>query len=260
LESYINFPFLIAGRVFKFFIFVINDSSRMLEDMDFWLIMMIAYCLIAFFTFVPVIAAMMRKVEKQKKKVNNPFNVTPKKTAEGDGTEYEIGNEMRTKLSDHFNRIAGALIYWKIRAEWNRRFHYYTLCWTLAVSIFIPVMLTFVDIESYAKIFLIIVSLHSALLLAFHRALKIENNYKAFRHGKSEFCDICRRMLDDPKSFGETKEAQLSSYFAEAERIRRFMRSAEIDNFPGLDETQENRASSLERRRIRSNKPEKPES
>jgi hypothetical protein len=193
-------------------------------DMDFWLIATTIYFLIAFITLIPVLAAMVKKKKKFKPRPD-PF---------GDARDLGVG--MKERLNDHFSRIEGALHYWNNRAEWNRRFHYYTLCWTLSISIVIPVMVTFVDIESYAKIFIILISLHSALLLAFHRALKIENNYKAFRYGKSEFCDIYRRMLDNPGSFGKNSDEQLNAYFAESERIRKFMRSAEIDNFPGLEE------------------------
>jgi hypothetical protein len=204
-------------------------------DMDFWLVTMIVYLLIALITFLPVLAAMMKKVKLKPKE--GPF-----------GGAHGIDDPMKERLNNHYSRMRGALTYWKHRAEWNRRLHYYTLCWTLSISIIIPVMVTFVDIESYAKIFLVIISLQSALMLAFHRALKVENNYKTFKHGRSEFCDMYRRMMDDPKSFGDSPDDQLTAYFAEAERIRKFMRSAEIDNFPGLDEKAEQKTTFFRRK------------
>lgn len=195
-------------------------------DIDDWLILTIAYVILAFVTFLPVIAAKLRKIEV--KKGENRFETYI--------SSYEAGSkealETIERLNRNFSRIEGALKYWKKRAEWNRLFHYYTLCWTLLVSITIPVLLTLIDIESYSKIFMIVISLHSAIMLGFHRTLKIENNYKTFKHGKAEFCDMYRRMLDRPGWFGETDEERMETFFAEAEQIRKYLRCAEIDNIP----------------------------
>ena len=195
-----------------------------MSDIDVWLAATVVYCFLALITLLPVCAAMLKRVKFE-----------PRPSPFGDA---EKPGDMVDRLNKHFSRMEGVLHYWNIRAKWNMRFHYYILCWTLLVSAMIPVVVTFTDVDSYAKLFLIIISLHSAIMLAFHRALKIENNYKSFRHGKSEFCDMYRRMLDNPRSFGETEDDQLNTYFAEAERIRKSMRSAELDNFPGLDEKQ----------------------
>jgi hypothetical protein len=109
----------------------------------------------------------------------------------------------------------------------------------------IPVLLTFVTVEGFAQMFLIIISLHSAIMLGFHRMLKIENNYKAFKYGKSEFCDLYRRMLDRPESFGNEGDSKgsekdrnewIDEYFEEAELIRRTMRLVEIDSIPGTED------------------------
>lgn len=81
-----------------------------------------------------------------------------------------------------------------------------------------------------------VISTHTALLIAFHRALKIENNFKAFRHGESEFYDLYRRLLDRPKSFGDSEEKQIETYFIEVENIRRAVRIAETDNLPMIDD------------------------
>jgi hypothetical protein len=190
---------------------------------DDWLVATAAYCMMAFLTFLPILAALLRQVKL--KPGGDSFADSP-----------HFSNEAKERLEQHYTRIQGTLIFWKNKAEWNRRFHYYTVCWTLLISLVIPVMVTFVDIESYARIFLIIIALHSAVILGFHRALKIENNYKAFRYGESEFYDMYRRMLDRPESFGGSEEERLEAYFIETERIRRYVRSAEIDNFPGLEE------------------------
>jgi hypothetical protein len=80
------------------------------------------------------------------------------------------------------------------------------------------------------------VSAYTAVLLAFHKALKVDANYKAFRQGESEFYDLYRRLMDRPLSFGLTEEEQLSNYFEAVESVRRLIRNAEIDNFPTLEQ------------------------
>jgi hypothetical protein len=79
-------------------------------------------------------------------------------------------------------------------------------------------------------------SAFTAILLAFHKALKVDANYKAFRQGESDFYDTYRRMLDRPETFGRTEERQLDVYFDTIENLRKFIRNAEIDNIPSLDQ------------------------
>ena len=54
-----------------------------------------------------------------------------------------------------------------------------------------------------------IISAFTGILLAFHRALKVDANFKAFRYGESEFYDTYRRMMDRPESFGATEDTKL---------------------------------------------------
>jgi hypothetical protein len=81
-----------------------------------------------------------------------------------------------------------------------------------------------------------IVSAFTAVLLAFHRGFKIEDNYKAFRHGESEFYDIYRRLLDDPHGSTADVDRAIAAYIDDTETIRRFVRNAETSNLATLDE------------------------
>jgi len=206
---------------------------------------------LALITFLPVATAKLRKVrfkpdigDKEESEMGwwwrfRYRNYATRKKEPFKTSTFEDND--RERLTHHFKRMEGALVYWKYRAEWNRLFHYYTLCWTLLISLLIPVLLTFVTVEGFAQMFLIIISLHSAIMLGFHRMLKVENNYKAFKYGKSEFCDLYRRMLDFPESFGDEDECDgpeewIENYFIEAEKIRKSLRLAEIDNFPGFED------------------------
>lgn len=188
-----------------------------------WTISIICYTGLAILSFVPVVFAMLKKVRLHPG--GDTFSESPYFT-----------DANKTLLQQHFSRLHGTLVFWKNKAEWHKRFHYYTLFWTIPVSILIPIITQTVNTTFEAKLFLTIISTHTAILIAFHRALKVENNFKAFRHGESEFYDLYRQLLDRPKSFGDTEEIQLQTYFIEVEKIRRTVRILETDNLPMIDD------------------------
>ncbi len=189
-----------------------------------WEIAIIVYLTVATSSFIPVFVAMIKKVK-----------LNPSGSSFKDSPNFsEVARE---SLEQHYSRINGTLVYWKNKAEWNRRFHFYTLFWTIPVAVLIPVIAQTVDQSLASKLFLTIISTHSALLIGFHRALKIENNFKAFRHGESEFYDTYRRMLDRPASFGSDEQEQMENYFIEVAKIRKYVRNAETDNFPMIDDS-----------------------
>ncbi len=185
-------------------------------NMTTWTISIIAYILLALLTFIPIVKALVKKVKLHPG--GESFSESP-----------YFSDANKKLLQQHFTRLYGTLIFWKNKAEWHKRFHYYTLCWTIPVSILITIITQTIDTSIESKLFLTVISTHTALLIAFHRALKIENNFKAFRHGESEFYDLYRRLLDRPKSFGESEEKQL-------ENIRKSVRIAETDNLQIIDE------------------------
>jgi hypothetical protein len=144
--------------------------------------------------------------------------------------------ESKALLNQHYSRLQGTLIFWKNQAEKYKRFHYYCLYWTIPSSILIPIITQAINSDTYSKLLLTIVSTHTAVLLAFHRGFKVDRNHKAFRHGESEFYDTYRRLLDRPESFGSKESDQLLEYFKEVEKIRKFVRNAETDNLPNIEE------------------------
>lgn len=176
-------------------------------------------------TFIPVLTALFKKVKLHPG--GETFSESP-----------YFSDSNKELLQQHFSRLHGTLIFWKNKAEWHKRFHYYTLCWTIPVSILIPIITQTLDSSVESKLFLTIISSHIALLIGFHRALNIENNFKAFRHGESEFYDLYRRLLDRPTTFGNGEQEQLDTYFTEVEKIRRAVRIAETDNFPMVEDNQ----------------------
>jgi len=190
--------------------------------MSTWLVFVIIYIALAFITFVPTLSAIFKKV----------------KLFDG-GAAFKdsslFSDEAKNKLIQHDSRIHGTLVFWKNEAEKYRNFHYYSLIWTILSSILIPVLAQIISEDPYSRLLITVISVHVSLLLAFHRAFKVDKNFQAFREGESEFYDLRRRLLDRPYVFGTTEKKQLDRYFEQTEIIRRFVRNAETDNFPVLD-------------------------
>jgi len=115
--------------------------------------------------------------------------------------ESRFSEEAKLNLEQHFSRLQGTLAFWKREATLNA-----------------------------------IIAAHVALLLGFHRGLKVAEHFKAFRHGESEFYDTYRRLLDSPETFGPDEDGQLKRYFEEVEIIRRFVRNAETDSLPMVED------------------------
>jgi len=191
--------------------------------MDSWKIGSIVYLALLAITFRPVAKALARKVEL------NPSG------AGFDESPY-FDDEAKILLDQHYSRIKGTLGYWKNQAALCKSLHYYCLIWTIPSAIIIPVLTPFIADGNFSKETVTLISAVTAVLLAFHKGLKVEYNLKAYRHGESEFYDLVRRLLDRPHSLGKEQTEQIDTYFTEVARIRRFVRNAETDNLGTLDD------------------------
>jgi len=209
----------ISSIIVYFCYFVLNEHS-----INIWSSFIILYILLSFVTFLPTLKAIFNKVKL------NPG---------GDSFEKSIHftKEEIKQLEQHYSRISGTLGFWKNQAEKFRSFHSYCLYWTIPSSILIPVIIQYADNNPTSKILLTVISTHTAILLGFHRGFKIEDNFKAFRLGESDFYDTYKRLLDRPSSFGENSSKQIENYFTIVENIRKFSRNAETDNLPKLDDS-----------------------
>lgn len=193
--------------------------------MNSWIIAICVYLALAIGTLLPTIVAIIRGVK--------PYNG-------GDSFDksHHFSDDAKARLTQHFSRISGTLGFWKKQAEIFRRLHYYTLIWTIPASVGIPFLVQAIDTDPASKWFVTIVSAHTAVLFAFHKALKVDANFRTWREGESHFYDLYRRMLDRPDTFGETEDKQLPTYFDAVENLRMFIRNAEIDNTPSIEEAQ----------------------
>lgn len=197
-----------------------------ITGMSLWSGLIIAYLFLATLTLTPTLRALFWGVRLNK-----------------GGASFEnsqFSSESKKRLEDHYSRIEGTLLFWKKSAEESRQFHYYCLAWTIISSSLMPFLTQAIDpSEPTSKWLLTLISAHIALLLALHRGFRISDRYRAFRHGESEFYDTYRRLLDRPQTFGTNESIQLMKYFEEVEIIRRFVRNAETDTLPNIDDVKD---------------------
>ena len=191
-------------------------------NLTIWDIAIIAYLFFAFISSIPTLFAILKKVQL------NP-----------DGNGYDkslhFDEQDRQRLIQHYTRINGTLGYWKNQAEKYRRFNNYSLFWTIAISIIIPVISQQIG-EGHSNLFLTIISTHIALIVGFHKGFKIEKNYQAFRLAESDFYDLRRELLDMPETFGSNSKEQINTFFKKVQSIRKGARQSEIDNTPTVNE------------------------
>lgn len=191
--------------------------------MNHWLLATELFIALSVLTLIPTILAIIKRVK-----------LHPGGDSFNESLYFTDGNKQ--VLKQHYSRIQGTLIFWKNQAEKFKHFHYYCLSWTIPTSILIPIITQYINHDPYSKLLLTVISTHTALVLAFHRGFKVDKNFKAFRHGESEFYDTYRRLLDRPESFGNTQEEQIDRYFQEVEAIRKAVRNSETDNLPNIEE------------------------
>lgn len=191
--------------------------------MNGWTLALVIYVVAAVTTFVPVARILLRDVDLHP---GGPsFNES-----------LWFSEQAKLRLEQHYARIYGSLQYWKTQAVKYRAFHNYCLVWITLATASVPFLAQAITDDHQSKWLVTIVGAHAAVLLAFSRAFRVENNYKAFRLGESDFYDLYRRLLDRPSVFGRTEEQQLASYFEQVELIRRSMRTSETDNFPSVED------------------------
>lgn len=191
-----------------------------------WDYALIVYISLALLTFMPTLWAILKKV-----------NLNP----DGDGYDQSpfFDEKQKERLKQHYSRIAGTLGYWKNHSEKYRRFKNYSIVWSITISIVIPVISQGIG-EGTSNWFLTVISTHAALLLAFHKGFKVDQNYQAFRTAESEFFDLRRELLDNPTKFGAESEIQIDAFFRQVSKFRRMARQAEIDNVASINSINNN--------------------
>ena len=191
--------------------------------MNGWAIFLLSYCAVALITFVPVGRAILKRVNLNE--ANFSFAHSP-----------HFSEENRTLLEQHYDRLKGTLIFWKNNASKYGHFHHYCVAWTILGGISIPFLAQAITGDPYSKWSLTIISAHVAVLYVAQKGFKVEQNYKNYRLGESEYYDLRRRLLDMPHKLGETEKEQIRRYFELVEAIRADMRIREVDGIASFDD------------------------
>ncbi len=190
-----------------------------------WIVFIVTYLVLAAVTLFPTVKAMMKKFDLQEAK----FSFTD---------ALHFSDDQKTRLEHHYSRLQGTLVFWKNNAEKYGYLHFYCVFWIIIGGIATPVLIQAIDVSNpnVSKWCVTIVAIHVALLSAVHKGFKVEQNYKNFRLGESEYFDLRRRVLDQPHLLATDTEAQIAEYFSTTEAIRRDMRNKEIDSIASFEE------------------------
>lgn len=191
--------------------------------MNGWAIFLMLYCAVALLTFVPVGRAILKRVNLNE--ANFSFSHSP-----------HFSEMNRTLLEQHYDRLKGTLIFWKNNASMYGHFHHYCVAWTILGGISIPFLAQAITGDPFSKWSLTIISAHVAVLFVSQKGFKVEQNYKNYRLGESEFYDLRRRLLDMPHKLGDTEEEQIKRYFELVEAIRADMRVREVDGIASFED------------------------
>ena len=203
-----------------------------LNDLNLWSVFLFCYIGLAFITFAPVIWAAAKKVNLKNAKFS--FSDSPSFSDEG-----------KIKLEQHYDRLQGTLVFWKNKAEMYGNFHHYSIGWTIIGGISLPILAQAITADPWSKWTLTIISAHVALIFVAQKGFKVEQNYKNYRLGESEYYDIRRRLLDQPHRFGEAEPEQIDRYFTLVESMRHNMRTREVDGIASFDEIDQRAKESL---------------
>lgn len=200
-----------------------------------WAVALVAYVTVALLSFLPVLILLIKRVKPHP---GGPsFDDSP-----------WFSDAARNLLNQNFERLRGALGFWKTQSARYHAFFIYSVIWVTLATVSVPFIAQAVNSDPWSRWFLSVVSAHAALLLALSRAFRVEGNYKAFRQGESEFYDLWRRLLDRPESFGRDEREQIQRYVENVEVIRRVVRTAETDNLPSIEEVAQETSSQLPNR------------
>lgn len=218
----IKYLFILLSIVFAILL-IINGGFNLKDEIEknsgMWENVIKVYVGIGLLTFTPVLDSILFKETELSSKID--FQ----------DSKFSNGNKERLDL---FNkRMKGTLLFWKNNVKIYRNLHYYSVIWTTLISVVMPILIQLIN--SGGKLLITIISVHSAILIAFHKGIKIENNYKRFRICESNFYDAYREILDYHGSNQEEDEKKIREYFNIVRAIRKDGRETEIDNIPNVD-------------------------
>ncbi|MFN8528994.1 MAG: hypothetical protein U0670_10310 [Anaerolineae bacterium] len=152
--------------------------------------------------------------------------------------ESGLTAEEQKALLSKFREMRGTLVYWKKQVAQNKQFHLYVMLWTSVAALLIPIVTQAIsDQTPSTKVFLTVISLHSGILLAFHRLLKPNQAFRAYREVESKYYDLLREYLATAPADTAQITQRLQDFTMRASILRQEGRRLELaEFFPSLDQ------------------------
>jgi hypothetical protein len=199
-----------------------NEIFIAIYNEPIWFFLLLLYLVIIFVSFLPVWRAYAEEPDREKIVTGNRLDELK---------SSKLSPTAQKEIEANYLRIAGALAVWQKEAKQAKSFYQYALFWTTVATPLVPILTQFVDEKPLSRLFLTVVSLHIAIVVAFQRTIKPNDMTKAFRQNESEFYDLYRRVIERPESFGSDDKTLLVKYFEEVERVRQNARMRELAQF-----------------------------
>lgn len=164
-------------------------------------------------TLIPLVKAMLQKVE-------------PDKATPWFNDAIQLADQQERVIAN-FDRIKGTLVYWKNQAYAYSKLEDARLFWSILSSVLLPILVQVYDKSLLANIFFTTLTVWTGILVTFSYTLKAEQKYQGFRAIESDYYDISRELLDFTKKEPQELEAQVENYFKTVEKIREMARDVE---------------------------------
>ncbi|MDX2163245.1 MAG: hypothetical protein SF162_18145 [bacterium] len=216
----IGFSFLAQTTTTDLASILVSDGTNLT-----WALILMVYLLLVIGTAIPMTRAFMANIGKISLVVND-----------ADFDASTLKPEELRQVKKNFEMMKGTLKYWKKQARQTKLFHFYAVIWTTLGTILVPLLLPMYQQSPYVNTLVQIVSVHTAVLLAFHRLFKPDNGHQEWRKVESAYYDLLRDMLDRPYLIDRDETKRLDVYIEKVKQLRAEGRRVEFaQGFPVLD-------------------------
>jgi len=183
------------------------------------------YILIAILTFLPVLFQLIRTIPKSKNA----------EAIESAGIDEWAAKTLKSRIS----RDEGALSYWRKYIYFCKGYKYYAAFWITIIGIFIPIVTQFSGTEEnvmvFVKVILTVISLHSAIVLAFNRVLKIDSNYNTYRTAAANYSRNLNLAIDNIRLDVGKKDQYINTFITDTQNIRKTISAQEAESIPHFE-------------------------
>lgn len=134
----------------------------------------------------------------------------------------------KKRVTEHYSRLKGTLVYWKNQAAAHHRLHTARIIWSLLSAVLLPVLVHLYDGSAqWSKIFMTVFTTWTGLVVALAYTFKSEQRYQGMRQQESDFYDLARRLLDFTDPSSPDLKKIVDQYIADVEAVRLTARRVE---------------------------------